>query len=182
MLIGMALIALSFFLVLRPALRSMASDRGGTAGDDDPAASPFDYVFGPASALCYASGFIARRVGLNRIPDAALGTFVSALAAMSYYLVAALVIKDYRRALREMFTNVNRAQWAAAILMSFGQLTNFAAIQYTEISRVVMILSLEVFLSPFLAVVLFKTERRPDAITMLAAAIALSGALLVAGG
>jgi drug/metabolite transporter (DMT)-like permease len=67
-------------------------------------------------------------------------------------------------------------------LASAGQLSQFAAIQHIEVSRAVMIASAEIFLSMFLAVYVLKTEKRPDAATLLAAAMAMLGVVLVAAG
>ena len=45
-----------------------------------------------------------------------------------------------------------------------------------------MISSSEIFLSMFLAIYVLKTEKRPDAITLAAAAMAMLGVVLVAAG
>ena len=65
---------------------------------------------------------------------------------------------------------------------SGGQLSNFAAIQHIEVSRAVMITSAEIFLSLIFAVYVLRTEKRPDAMTLLAGAVAMTGVVLVAVG
>jgi hypothetical protein len=45
---------------------------------------------------------------------------------------------------------------------------------------VVMIASLEIFISSFLSVVVFRTEARPDLETYIAAAIATAGVIAIA--
>jgi drug/metabolite transporter (DMT)-like permease len=175
---GMTLIAVSFGTLLRGTVRSLWS--GGRGASEEHAV--MDYLYGPASALCYATSYIGRRFGLERIPDAVFGTFVSALAAIAYYLVAAWFVRDYRRAFREALTAANRWQLAAAVFVSFGQIANFGAIQFTAVSKVVMIVSMEIFISMFLAVVVFKTERPPDRMTVLAALLAMAGVALVTLG
>jgi len=91
-------------------------------------------------------------------------------------------VDRYRGAFMGVFRNATRWQFTAGIFASAGQLAQFAAIQHIEVSRAVMIASSEIFLSMFLAVYVLKTEKRPDALTLLAAALAMLGVILVAAG
>lgn len=175
---GMLLIAVSFGTLLRGTVRSLWTPGAGPGGEN----TATDFIYGPASALCYATSYIARRFGLERIPDAIFGTFVSAVAALAYYFVAAWFVRDYRRAFREALTAANRWQLLAAIFVSFGQIAIFGAIQYTAVAKVVMIASMEIFISMFLAVVVFKAEKRPEPMTIFAAVLAMAGVSLVALG
>jgi drug/metabolite transporter (DMT)-like permease len=177
---GMALIAVSFGTLIRGTVRSLWS-RGGAAASGE-GHLPADYLYGPASALCYATSYIGRRYGLDRIPDAVFGTFVAAIAALGYYAIASIFVRDYRRAFREALSGANRWQLAAAVAVSFGQIANFGAIQFTAVSKVVMITSMEIFISMFLAVIVFKTEKPPEPTTILAAFMATAGVTLVALG
>ena len=145
-------------------------------------ASPLDYLYGPASAFSYALGNIARKHALGLVPDASFGTLVSALTGIVSFAVAALFVERYRYAFKGVFKNASRWQVAAGLFASAGQLSNFAAIQHIEVSRAVMITSAEIFLSMFLAVYVLKTEKRPDAVTLAAAALAMIGVVLVAAG
>lgn len=175
MAVGMVLIAIAFTVIVRRGMNAAAtSAAGGT--------SMRQLVPGPISAMCYAFGYITRKFGLDHIPDATFGTLVSSIGALAYYVLAAPFVADYRRAFREAFTSVNRWQLLSAGLISVGQISQFAALQYSEISRVVMITSLETFISMFFAVVVLKTERRPDAMMMGAAALATGGVVLVSFG
>jgi drug/metabolite transporter (DMT)-like permease len=182
---GMVLIALSFVLLLRRSLGAFVPDKGeplpSTAGREA-APSPLHYVFGPASAFSYALGNVVRKHALVIIPDSNLGTLISALAGLLSYAAAALFVERYRSALLGVFRNATRWQVAAGLAASAGQLCQFAAIQYIEVSRAVMISSSEIFLSMFLAVYVLKTEPRPDALTLVAAVTAMAGVVLVAVG
>jgi len=51
-----------------------------------------------------------------------------------------------------------------------------------SISTVVMVSSLEVFVAAFLSIVVFRTEKRPDAVVLLAALFATLGVVAVAAG
>lgn len=170
MLAGMALIAAAFLILLRQTIA------GGTTAPSLGAMLP-----GPASALCYAGGYLTRKIGLTLLPDAALGTLISSIAALVYYLAAAPFVVDYRRAFREAFVAVNGWQLASAVLISLGQVSIFAALSFADIARVAMIASVEVFIAMFVAVVFLK-QAIPDAGVLIATALATIGVLLVAAG
>lgn len=174
---GMLLIMLSFGLLLR---RAFGPARHGISVEGAP--SPIHYAYGPASAFSYALGNVARKHALNIVPDSSFGTLVSALTGLVSFVVAAMFVERYRYAFKGVFSNASRWQYAAGICASAGQLSQFAAIQHIEVSRAVMITSSEIFLSMFLAVYVLKTEKRPDAVTLVAAALAMGGVVLVAAG
>jgi drug/metabolite transporter (DMT)-like permease len=176
---GMLLILLSFGLLLHRTFRRTAAERARPAHARP---SPLDYVHGPASAFSYALGNVARKHALGIVPDSNFGTLISALAGLVSFAAAALFVPRYRAAFFGVFRNTSRWQVAAGVLASAGQLSQFAAIQHIEVSRAVMITSAEIFLSMFLAVYVLKTEKRPDALTLLAAAMAMVGVVLVAAG
>ena len=182
---GMVLIALSFILLLRRSLAAFGRSKGEPqpySVGNETAPAPFHYVFGPASAFSYALGNVVRKHALAVIPDSNFGTLISALAGLLGFAVSALFIERYRKAFLGVFRNATRWQVAAGVFASAGQLCQFAAIQYIEVSRAVMISSTEIFFSMFLAVYVLKTERRPDAITLVAAMTAMTGVVLVAAG
>jgi drug/metabolite transporter (DMT)-like permease len=174
---GTALIVISLLVLIR---RSMAQAKGKTASGA--IATPIAYVFGPLSALAYSCGYIARKFGLAHVPDSNFGTFVGAAAALLAYAVGALIWDKYRRDLTGVFKNVTWWQFLAAAFISIGQLSQFAALYYIDLSRAVMIGSLEIFISMFLAVYVLRTERRPEAMILIAAVIATFGAVLVSIG
>jgi drug/metabolite transporter (DMT)-like permease len=135
-----------------------------------------------ASGGAYAFGLLARKFGLAGIADPILGTFIGALAAIIFYVVASAWVADYRRAFRELTKRINPWQMLAALLISAGQITQFAALQYTTVSRVAIISSLEIFISILLAVYVFRMEPRPAPTTLLAILVGTGGVMLVALG
>lgn len=172
---GLLLIAISVAALV-------AVDLAGSGKFSAPAADkiePLGYVWGTASGLCYASAYVARKFGLNLVPDGALGTFVGAMAAMSYYMLAALVSRHRRRTIVTALIARNVWSLVAAVCFAAGQIANFYAIQYTAISTVGAIQSLEVFVSMLIAAFLLRTERAPNLITIAAALVATAGVLLV---
>ena len=179
---GMLLIMLSFALLLRRAFGQRPPAARGIAAEGP--ASPLDYLYGPASAFSYALGNIARKHALGLVPDASFGTLVSALTGIVSFAVALLRCSSSAIATRSRACSRMPAdgKFAAGLFASAGQLSNFAAIQHIEVSRAVMITSAEIFLSMFLAVYVLKTEKRPDAVMLAAAALAMIGVVLVAAG
>jgi drug/metabolite transporter (DMT)-like permease len=176
---GIAMILLSFTLLMR---RTFGPGAGKSAARPETRPSPLHYVYGPASAFSYALGNIARKHALFIVPDSNFGTFVSALAGLVGFVVSALFVPRYRVAFLGIFRNTTWWQVAAGMCASAGQLSQFAAIKHIEVSRAVMISSSEIFLSMFLAVYVLKTEKRPDAVTLVAAGLAMLGVVLVAAG
>jgi drug/metabolite transporter (DMT)-like permease len=178
--LGMALIATSFVVLIRQLL---ARQRAQAFGGDTPIRSEglpwLAYAFGPASAFSYASGYIARKLGLNQLPDSNFGTFVGAFAALSGYLVAALFVERYRAAFRRLPSDTTRWHVLAASFVSAGQIAQFGALKYIEVSRVVMLTSVEIFVAMFLSVYVLRTERRPDPATIAAAIVAGIGVVLI---
>jgi drug/metabolite transporter (DMT)-like permease len=172
---GIALIGASFVVLIRESLdgRAKAVSRVSHPG-------LLTYSYGPASALCYALGYIARKSGLDFVPDSNFGTLVGALAGLFSYFLAAALWSTSRETLAGVFADATRWQFVAAIFVSVGQLAQFAAIRYIEISRVVMISSLEIFFAMLLSVYVLRTETRPSLTTILAAITAVAGAMTIA--
>lgn len=172
---GMALVAAAFAILIH---RSFAARN--VPADGDP--RPSDYAWGVGSALSYAMSYVLRKYGLAAIAAPAFGTMVSAAAGFGFFAAAALFIPARRREFLTMFRGVDRWMVAAGIFISVGQISLFAALYYEDISTVVMIASLETFVSAFLSVVVFRTEAKPEARTMIAAALATAGVITIAAG
>lgn len=178
--IGMALIAASFVVLIR----QMLARHRALPLDDDPRLRPggvskFAYIFGPASAFAYATGYIARKLGLEDLPDSNFGTFVGAFSALAGYVVAALFVERYRSALRRLLSDTTRWHVLAAGFVSAGQIAQFGAFKHIELSRAVMLTSVEIFFAMFLSVYVLKTEQRPDPATLAAAVVAVVGVVLI---
>lgn len=174
--VGMALVAFAFAILMRHSFARRKADPAG------PEPLPWHYIWGVGSALSYAMAYIFRKQGLAEMAAPAFGTMVSALAALGFFMLLALIMPGRRKDFRMVFTGVDRWMVAAGILISFGQVLFFAALVLEQISTVAMITSLEVFISSFLSIVVFRTEKRPDAMILLAALFAMLGVLAVASG
>ncbi|MFN4128420.1 MAG: EamA family transporter [Paracoccaceae bacterium] len=171
---GMALIALAFWLLVRTSLRNPRPRPDGS----EP--TLLDYVPGIIAALAYAAAYITRKLGLDHLPSPALGTLISALAGLAVFAALSVVNLRQRQNMLGMFRQLDGWTAGAAVAMSVGQILMFAALLYEDVSVVAIISSLEVFLASFLAVVIFKSEARPDKGTIVAAALAMVGVIVVA--
>lgn len=174
MIAGMALILASFaFLV--------AGARGRVARSDSRQAPGLSwaYVYGPVSALGYASGYLLRKLGLADAHDALLGAAVGCLVGALLFLATAAFSARYRAAVRATFARPNAWLLAAGVLSSFGQILYFGALNLNPMSRVALVSSIEVFMTLLMAVVFL---RRIESLTVpvaLAAALGVGGTVLI---
>jgi len=174
---GMLMIGLSFGVLISRLLSRHPGQRPQAAGQP---VSIVSYTYGTASALAYAFGYATRKFGLMHIADSNLGTLIGASSGLAGYILASLFSAQYTETLRNLPATTTRWHVLAACFVSVGQLAQFAAIKYIEVSRVVVITSTEIFISIFLSVYVLKTERRPDLATLAAAVLASIGVALVA--
>jgi drug/metabolite transporter (DMT)-like permease len=172
---GMLAIAAAFVMLL---FKSRGGSTAGTAAGH----AGISYLWGVGSALAYAFAHIARKFGLMDIDAPVFGTMISAVSGFICFLIAAMFLDRYRHNLRRIFTNLNRWLVLAAFSVSAGQILQFAALYYEKVSTVVMITSLEIFISMFLSVVIFRAEQRPDARVIIAAVAATAGVMAIAMG
>lgn len=171
-LAGLIVIALAFTLLIQDSFRK--------SRDGNDTAPPMAYLIGAGAALAYAVSYIGRKAGLNFMDAPALGTFISALSGFLGFVVLAIFSENYRPMFRNLFKNIDRHVMAAAVLVSLGQILMFAALAHEKVSTVVMISSLEIFFSIFLSTVVFRIEKRPRPVILVAAALAIIGVALVA--
>jgi drug/metabolite transporter (DMT)-like permease len=180
MAIGMLLIVTSFAVLIRQSLKAA---RG--LGDDGAVPTTIrrianlGYAYGPISALAYASGYVARKQGLLTVPDPVLGTMVGALTGLLFFIVLSAFLDSIRSDLRSTFTEFNPWLWLAGLFTSLGQLSYFAALNYTTISKIALITSMEVFMTMFLSQAIFRTEGRMTRDVVAAALLGVLGTLLV---
>ena len=183
MLPGMVLIFLSFALLAYDSLRAPQQASPGA-----PKAPPLTflatlgnlgYLYGPISAFAYAWGYLARKQGLMHIPDPYLGTMVGALAGTLAYLLAAAFLDSYRKAVLNTFIRFNGWFMFTGMLASFGQLSYFVALQHSTVSRVALIVSMEVFLTIFFSVWIFRAREKLNAVIVAAAFLGVAGSVLI---
>ncbi len=182
MIPGMVLIFSSFLVLAREAWRRAAVQSATVhAGDaKKPSVLPaFGLGYGAISALAYAVGYLARKQGLNEIANPYLGTAVGALAGIAAYIGASIFIPGYRQAIINTFTRFNAWFYITGGLASFGQLCYFLALSHISVSRVALISSLEVFVTIFLSLWIFRARDRLSVSTLVAACLGVAGTALI---
>jgi drug/metabolite transporter (DMT)-like permease len=133
-------------------------------GDDaEPASGPGGwrrllnrgYVYGPVSAFGYAFGYLLRKAGLDQTPDPFFGAMVGTLVGAMLFAAAGLFSKPYRDSVWATFHRPNAWLYAAGIMSSFGQILYFAALNVSPMSRVALIVSMELFITMALSAIFF---------------------------
>ena len=181
MIPGMVLIFTSFAFLASDAWRRsrIVTATRSTAATSVSKLFDLGLVYGPISAFAYALGYLARKQGLNLIPDPFLGTAVGAFAGIGAYLLASIAIPGYRTAITNTFTRINPWFYFTGLMASFGQLCYFVALSLSTVSRVAMIASMEVFITIFLSVWIFRTKEKLTANTLIAACLGVAGTGLI---
>jgi drug/metabolite transporter (DMT)-like permease len=177
---GMLLIAASFALLIRHSLKTAAG--ADTAGQRKPLAqrlANLGYFYGPVSALAYACGYVARKQGLDGMPDPAFGTMFGSIVGALVFVLMAQRVDSYRVALRQTFTCFNPWLFAAGILSSAGQLLYFAALNSSTISRCAVISSMEAIFTIFFSVAVSRSFKQLSAPVVLAAVLGVAGTLFI---
>lgn len=174
---GMFLIGVSFTLLYwdnRASLRISSDDPGQRA------MVSYGLAFGLLSAFLYAVSYVARKLGLALTPDAYFGTLIGSLTAIVFYGGRSVLSDKYRAILHRTLRAPDPWQVLAALLISIGQITQFAALMFIGVGRLAFINSLEVYISAFLAVFVFRTEPVPRTPVFLAMLLASVGVVLIA--
>lgn len=133
---------------------------------------PRGLVIGAASALFYALSYILRRMGLDGLPDAALGTCLGALTGCGWMLSTALWSG---RGVRALALDRGPAHWLAAGALSVGQILQFFALQSASVAAVAILGALEVVFTALLILLFQPSEPVARGRFLLAAALAMAG-------
>lgn len=177
--LGMAAILTSIVLVFAES-KSAGASRAASAVL--PRSLRTGQVYGLASALFYGAAFVTRKLGLQDLPDATLGTLISGMTALACYLLVAVFNERNRSTVVNLVRDTGRWQLVAAAAMSIGQIAQFFALKHAEVAVVAIVGSVEIFIAAYLAVFLFRTETMPRLGVMIATIIATAGVIMVAFG
>lgn len=131
------------------------------------------------SAASYGSSYVARKAGIAGLPDPLMGTFIGACAGIAFFCLAAPVSRSFAVQLAAVRRRPTGWQLAAASGISVGQILLFFALVYTEVATVAIISSVEMFFAALLAGTVFRTERPPDRIFVLASGLAFGGVAIL---
>ena len=174
--VGVALVVASFAVLVfaargregAPVRRLGAIERAG-------------YVTGIVSAVGYSSGYLLRKMGLEEAHDAFLGAAVGCAVGALLFAAAAAVRPSYARAVRATFARPNPWFIGAGVLSSSGQILYFAALNESPISRVALIVSMEVFVTLFLGYLFLRRRERLTPGLVAAAILGVAGTAFIVG-
>ena len=180
MVIGMLLIVMSFAVLVRQAVFLTGEDSMQVEKH-----SAFDrfmnlgYLYGPVSALAYASGYVARKYGMTILPDAAFGTMIGALTGIVFFVITSGFVNSYRDDLRKTFTVFNKWFLMAGCFSTFGQISYFAALKHIGISKIALITSMEVFMTMILSTLVFLNKEKLTVDVLAAAGLGFLGTVII---
>jgi len=176
MALGLVLVAASFAVLLAGGSRG-GKDTGGIAWTRRLLNA--GYLYGPVSALGYATGYLLRKMGLAAAHDALLGAAVGTLGAPATKAATAPFNAANAPAGRPTLERPNPWLLAAGVMSSLGQIFYFAALNLSPMSRVALISSMEVFVTFFLAMVLLRPRERLTPAVAIAALLGVGGTALI---
>ncbi|MBE0455226.1 MAG: DMT family transporter [Roseovarius sp.] len=138
------------------------------------------WLLGIGSAAFYAVSYTLRSHGLDLLPDAALGTFIGALAGLVWLLSAVAVGSERGARLRRLLKDRGPWHLLTAVTLSAGQICQFYALQSAPVVVVATLGSLEVFFAALLSAAIMRgPHMRTGPIWGPAALAALGTALLI---
>ena len=137
------------------------------------------YLYGPVSALGYASGYLLRKMGLAQAPDALLGAMVGCIAGAALFALTAAFRPRYAAAVRATFARPNPWLIGAGVLASFGQILYYLALNESPMSRVALLASMEVFVTLFLGALFLRRRERLTPGLVAAAALGFGGSAAI---
>lgn len=176
MALGMVFIFASFAVLVHQTLQTSVRVEGHSTLRH---VAALGYLYGPISALAYALGYVTRKQGLNAMPDAIFGTMVGAWVGIAGFLVVSCFISSFRDDVRESVSSFNPWLLAAAVAGTFGQICYFVALKFSTVSKIALITSMEVFLTIFLSVLVFRSREKVTREVLVAAMLGVVGTTFI---
>jgi drug/metabolite transporter (DMT)-like permease len=139
------------------------------------------YVTGIVSALGYSTGYLLRKMGLAEAHDAFLGAAVGCAVGAILFAATAPFNARYAAAVRATFTHPNPWFVGSGVLGSAGQVLYFAALNELPMSRVALIVSMEVFVTLFLGYAFLRRRERLTPGLVIAAILGVAGTAFIVG-
>jgi drug/metabolite transporter (DMT)-like permease len=136
-------------------------------------------AMGLLAALFFGSGHAFRKLGMDLMPNAILGSLIGSSTAIASYLLTVSVRGEAAVVIRSSLTTVRPWFWAAGLAGTVGQLCFFAALAFAPVSHVSVVAGSETVLTVIIAAVL---AGRIEAITrrvVLPAVLVFAGAALI---
>ena len=174
--VGLVLVLASFAVLVLA-----ARGREGAPLHRQPGAERMGYVTGIVSALGYSTGYMLRKMGLAEAHDAFLGAAVGCAIGAMLFAATAPFSARYAASVRATFLHPNPWYIAAGVLSSCGQVLYFAALNELPMSRVALIVSMEVFITLFLGYVFLRKRERLTPGLVVAAILGVAGTAYIVG-
>ena len=139
-------------------------------------------IIGVASTASYGGAYVSRKIALQDLPDPLLGTFIGAVTGLVLGQINNRFKRRKRIAPQSGLRRPRPWQLIAAVTVSLGQMAQFFALNYTTVTSVAIIGTVEMFMAAWLSAVLLKSERKPGLIFAIASVLALIGTIVIALG
>jgi drug/metabolite transporter (DMT)-like permease len=177
-LIGVCMIFGSMYLVVSQSInqRKPSSNQNG---DSKRSLLNVGYLYGVLSALAYAIGFIVRKWGLESIPDPMFGVLLGGCVGMVVYAITAMFKKRYMYELKNTLTTFQPWLFYGGLAMSLGQILNFIAIFFIEVSRASLLVTTQSIFSILFSLFVFKTNEDLTKTTIICSIIMFLGAIFI---
>lgn len=132
------------------------------------------------SAASYGGAYVTRKIGMQTFPDPLAGTFIGAVVGLAYFCALAPFNARYRAQVAGLLKPPTPWQLVSAGALSVGQIALFAALNFTDVTVVAIIASVEMFMAAWLAGFVIRSEPKPGAVFVLASLIAMTGIAILA--
>jgi len=140
------------------------------------------YIYGIASSVCYALGYVVRKVGLSEINEPFFGTFLGAGVGVLVFILMAGFKERYSISVKTSFEKFEFWLILAGVSTSLGQIFYFLALSKIEVSRVALIASVEVVITLILSAIFLKKVESLNGTVILACILSMAGAMILAMG
>lgn len=131
------------------------------------------------AAVAYAVAYGVRSLGLEHLPDPALGTCIGALTGVLWFLGKACLQADRQTALHRLVVDRGPWHWLTALSLSAGQTLQFFALACTDIAVVAILGALDTVFTLLLAGYVLRSVPPAGVRLWLACALCLAGTWLV---
>jgi drug/metabolite transporter (DMT)-like permease len=148
---------------------------GGPAGRGSAAG----HAMALAASAAYAMAYGLRALGLDSVPDPALGTLIGAVTGLIWFAAGALFRADRPAALARLVVDRGPWHWVTAVSLSLGQCLQFFALQRAELATVAVLGATDTIFTMLVTGYLLRTEAPAGLRLWLAALACMAGTLLV---
>jgi drug/metabolite transporter (DMT)-like permease len=178
-LIGVILIFGSMYLIVRQSISQRKADSNQNGKKAKVSLLNIGYLFGVLSAFAYAIGFVIRKWGLESIPDPMFGVFLGGCVGIVIYAITAMFKERYMYELKNTLTTFQPWLFYGGLAMSLGQILNFIAIFFIEVSRASLLVTTQSIFSIIFTLFVFKTNENLTKTTIICSIIMVVGAFFI---